>query len=112
MGRNKPHHVRRARPVKTKRTRPQEAPAVEEMYSGLREMAQKAVDEAVERLLASGASRSDIRALEGATRSLAVSDMWDQDIHLLVELSRTHERGPMVVFDVLADAILPDPDSL
>lgn len=102
----------RQKPNKPRRTRPQDFPGVEALYSDLREMAEKSVQEATERLLAAGAHQSDIDGLKGSMRALCVSDMWDQDIHGLVELAKGHERGPFFIFDVLADAVLPDPDEL
>lgn len=109
MGRNKINKPRRLRPVPSdvKVSSP-----VNDLYAELRGLAQTAVQEAEKRLLASGADPADIAALKGSMRALCVSDIWEFDPDALVELSKTHERGPMLVFDVLAEAILPDPDDM
>lgn len=104
MGRDKPNRIRRDKPVK--RIQPEDVESVEDFFSAMSQLAESAVQEATDSLLAAGAHQKDIDNLKNAMRAVCVSEIWTVDIDRLVKISSTHKRGSIFITDTLVDLIL------
>lgn len=111
MGRNKMHHIRRARPVKAKRIRPEDIETLDDLYAGLNQVAERALDKISGRLMDAGASPEDVDAYDAAVRAQVAMYVLQMDLGSFLE-SRPDDGVQQIIFDELMGGMPPVVEAL
>jgi hypothetical protein len=96
----------RIKPSRSRRIRPQDVETVEDLYAGLNQVAEQALDKLSGRLLAAGASPEDVAAHYDAVRAQAAMYVLQMDLMSFID-TRPDAGIQQIIFDELMKDINP-----